>query len=108
MTRLAAAARVVFLHALCDGLHLSLLAVRTWDGGNQSDGKLACRSFRGGREVWRWSNCTSELQTPQLESDQPVADLDEVDQGIEVVGSQNETVSGAVVAPSAQHEIATK
>lgn len=31
---LAAAARVVLLHALRDGLHLSLLAVRTWDGEN--------------------------------------------------------------------------
>lgn len=51
---------------------------------------------------------TSELQTPQLEGDQPIADLDEVDQGVEVVRSQNETVSGAVVAPSAQHEVATK
>ncbi len=51
---------------------------------------------------------TSELQAPQLERDQPVADLDEVDECVEVVGSQNETVSGAVVAPSAQHEVATK
>lgn len=33
VTRLAAAARIVFLHALCDGLHLSLLAVCTCDGG---------------------------------------------------------------------------
>lgn len=56
----------------------------------------------------RQSDCTSELQTPQLESHQPIADLDEVDQGIEVVRSQNEAVSGAVVAPSAQHEVATK
>lgn len=54
------------------------------------------------------SDCTSELQTPQLESDQPVADLNQVDQGVEVVRSQNETVSGAVVAPSAQHEVATE
>lgn len=29
VTRLAAAAGVVLLHALCDGLHLPLLAVRT-------------------------------------------------------------------------------
>lgn len=53
-------------------------------------------------------NCTSELQTPQLESDQPVADFNEVDQGIEVVRSQNETVSGTVVAPSAQHKVTAK
>lgn len=56
----------------------------------------------------RWSNCTSKLQTPQLESDQPIADLDEVDQGVEVVRSQNETVSRTVVAPSTQHKVATK
>lgn len=52
--------------------------------------------------------CTSELQTPQLESDQPVTDFNEVDQGIEVVGGQNETVTRAVVAPSAQHKVTTK
>lgn len=53
-------------------------------------------------------NGTSELQTPQLESDQPVADLNEVDQGVEVVGGQNEAVSRIVVSPSAQHEVATE
>lgn len=50
-------------------------------------------------------NVTSELQPPELEGDEAVADLDEVDEGVEVVRSQDETVSGAVVAPSTQHEV---
>lgn len=57
---------------------------------------LACKSL------------TSELQAPQLEGDQAVADLDEVHQGVEVVGGQDEAVPGAVVAPSAQHEVAAE
>lgn len=57
---------------------------------------------------FRLSNFTSKLQTPQLEGNQPIANLDKVDQGIEVVRSQNETVSCTVVAPSTQHKVATK
>ncbi|TNN79510.1 hypothetical protein EYF80_010327 [Liparis tanakae] len=48
------------------------------------------------------------MEAPQLEGDEPVADLDEVDQGVEVVRGQDEAVSGAVVSPSAQHEVATE
>lgn len=76
------------------------------DGGERSASSLAVHSDR--RVRGRWSYGTSELQAPQLESDQPIADLDEVDQRVEVVGRQNETVSGTVVAPSAQHEVATE
>lgn len=43
-----------------------------------------------------------------MESDQAVSDLDEVDQGVEVVGGQDETVPRAVVPPSAQQEVAAQ
>lgn len=56
----------------------------------------------------RGSNCTSELQTPELKSDEAVADLDEVNQRVEVVRRQDEAVPGAVVAPPAQHEVSTQ
>lgn len=102
---LTAAACIVLLHALCDGLHLSLLAVRTQRQRQQSAGGSLGEECE--RQT-RWPNCTSELQTPQLKSDQAVADLDQVDKGVEIVRSQNETVSCTVVAPSAQHKVATK
>ena len=48
---------------------------------------------------------TSELQAAELEGDQAVADLDEVHQGVEVVGGQDEAVPGAAVPPAAQQEV---
>lgn len=51
---------------------------------------------------------TSELQTPQLEGDQAVANLDDVDQGVEVVRGQDEAVPRGVVAPAAQQQVSTQ
>lgn len=51
---------------------------------------------------------TPELQPPQLEGDQAVADLDNVHQGVEVVGGQDEAVSCGVVSPAAQQQITTQ
>lgn len=48
---------------------------------------------------------TSELQATQLEGGEAVADFNEVHQGVEVVGGQHEAVSGAIVAPAAQHQV---
>lgn len=48
---------------------------------------------------------TLELQPAELEGDEPVADLDQVHEGVEVVRGQNEAVAGAVVAPTAQREV---
>ena len=51
------------------------------------------------------STLTSELQAAELEGDQAVADLDDVHQGVEVVGGQDEAVPRAVVPPAAQQEV---
>ena len=51
---------------------------------------------------------TSEFESPQLESDQPVANLYKVHQRIEVVGGKNETVPCTVVPPPSQEQIATE
>ena len=51
---------------------------------------------------------TSELQPSELKGDEAVADLDEVHQGVQVVGGQDEAVPGAEVAPSAQQEVSTQ
>lgn len=79
---LTAAARIIFLHALCDGLHLPLLAVGTFKM-EPTIGQLSCRNIR--EEGERLEGCTSELQASQLERHQPIANLNEVDQSIEVV-----------------------
>ena len=51
-------------------------------------GKAAsCRISRLTEQGKEAGNTTSELQTPQLKSDKAVADLDKVDQGVEVVRS---------------------
>lgn len=51
---------------------------------------------------------TPELKATQLEGDEAVANLDEVHQGIEVVGGQDKAVPGAIVAPAAQHQVPTQ
>lgn len=51
---------------------------------------------------------TPELKATQLEGDEAIANLDEVHQGVEVVGSQDEAVTGPVVAPAAQHQVPTQ
>ena len=51
---------------------------------------------------------TSELQTPQLEGDQAIADLDDVHQGVEVVRCEDEAVARAVVAPATEQQISAQ
>lgn len=51
---------------------------------------------------------TSELQASQLKRHQAIADLYEVNQSVQVVGGQDETIPGAEVSPSAQQEVATQ
>lgn len=51
---------------------------------------------------------TSELQSSKLKGDETVPNLDQVDEGIEVIRSQNEAVTGAVVAPTAKHQVSTE
>lgn len=51
---------------------------------------------------------TSKFQTPQLESDQAVANLDDVHQCIEVVWGQDEAVACGVVAPAAEQQVSTQ
>lgn len=51
---------------------------------------------------------TPELQASELESDQAVADLNDVHKSIEVVRGQDEAVSSAVVSPAAQQKVATQ
>lgn len=51
---------------------------------------------------------TPELKATQLEGDEAIANLDEVHQGVEVVGSQDEAVARPVVAPAAQHQVPTQ
>lgn len=51
---------------------------------------------------------TSELQAPQLEGDQAIADLNDVHQCIEVVWGKDETVACAVVAPAAKQQVSTQ
>lgn len=51
---------------------------------------------------------TPELKATQLEGDKAIADLDEVHQGVEVVGGQDEAVARAIVAPAAQHQVPTQ
>lgn len=48
---------------------------------------------------------TSELQPSELKGDQPIADLDQVHQCVQVIRGQDEAVPGAEVAPSAQEEV---
>ncbi|TNN76193.1 hypothetical protein EYF80_013481 [Liparis tanakae] len=51
---------------------------------------------------------TSELQPPQLEGDQAVADLHDVHQSVEVVGGEDEAVARGVVAPAAEQQVSTQ
>lgn len=51
---------------------------------------------------------TSELQASKLESDEAVADLNDVYESIEVVGGQDEAVSSAVVSPATQQKVPTQ
>lgn len=51
---------------------------------------------------------TSELQPSQLKGDQAVTNLYQVNQSVQVVGGQNETIPGAEVAPAAQEEVSTQ
>lgn len=51
---------------------------------------------------------TSELQASELEGDQAIANLDEVNKGVEVVRGQDEAVPRAVVPPAAQHQVTTQ
>lgn len=51
---------------------------------------------------------TSELQTPKLEGDQAVADLDDVHQCVEVVWGKDEAVACGVVAPAAEQQVSTQ
>lgn len=51
---------------------------------------------------------TSELQTPELEGDQAVANLDNVHQCVEVVWGEDEAVACGVVAPAAEEQVPTQ
>ena len=51
---------------------------------------------------------TSELQSSELEGDQSIADLHQVNQGVEVVWGQDKTVSCGVVPPAAQQQVSTE
>lgn len=51
---------------------------------------------------------TSELQTPQLEGDQAVADLNNVHQSVEVVRGEDETVTRGVVTPATEQQVSTQ
>lgn len=51
---------------------------------------------------------TPELKATQLEGDEAIANFDEVDQGVEVVGGQDKAVTRAIVAPAAQHQVPTQ
>lgn len=51
---------------------------------------------------------TSELQPSELKGHQAVADLNEVNQCVQVVGGQDETIAGAEVSPSTQKKISTQ
>lgn len=51
---------------------------------------------------------TSELQTPKLEGDQAVANLDDVHQCVEVVWGEDEAVACGVVAPAAEQQVSTQ
>jgi len=51
---------------------------------------------------------TSELQPPQLEGDQAVANLHDVHQSVEVVGGEDEAVARGVVAPAAEQQVSTQ
>lgn len=55
-----------------------------------------------------FSPLTSELQSSELEGDEAIADLDEVNESIEVIRRQDKAVSGAVVSPAAQLQISTQ
>lgn len=50
---------------------------------------------------------TSELKAAELESNKAIANLNEVDEGIEVIRSHDETVSSAKGSPAAQQQIPT-
>lgn len=71
-------------------------------------GILASWSIKTSKLKTEKTLLTSELQSPQLKSHQAVADLDEMDESIQVVGGQDEAVSGAKVAPSTQQEVSTQ
>lgn len=51
---------------------------------------------------------TPELETPQLEGDEAVANLDKVYESIEVIGGQDEAVACAIVSPAAQQQISAQ
>lgn len=56
----------------------------------------------------RANQLTSELQASELEGDKPIADFDEVHEGVEVVRCQDEAVPCTVGAPAAQEQISTQ
>lgn len=58
--------------------------------------------------IFKCSLLTSELQTPQLEGDEAIANLDDVHQGIEVVWGKDEAVACGVVAPAAEQQVSTQ
>lgn len=47
------------------------------------------------------TDVTSKLQPPKLECNKPVSHLDDMYQGIQIVGGHDKTISLCVVAPSA-------
>lgn len=51
---------------------------------------------------------TSELQPSQLKGHQPVADLYEMHQSVQVVRGQDEAVPGAEVPPAAEEQVSTQ
>lgn len=57
---------------------------------------------------WVKETPTSELQSPKLKGDETVSDFNQMDEGIEVIGGQNEAVTGTVVAPAAKHQVSTE
>lgn len=73
--------------------------------------KSLCKPGQGWTRIQHQAQApqlTPELKATQLEGDKAIADLNEVHQGVEVVRGQDEAVTGAVVAPAAQHQVPTQ
>lgn len=51
---------------------------------------------------------TSELQAPELEGDQAVANLNDVHQSVKVVGGEDEAVACVVVSPAPEQQVSTQ
>ena len=105
---LATAAALVVRDRLRDGLHLSLVAVGTWrererEGERERERERESSNINPLRE-----RLTSELQAPQLKGHKPVPDLDDVDQSVEPVGSEDKEVARRDSPPPPQEEVSTQ